>query len=378
MGVLEQFAGLAASHTNSSIESWKKQGGKVVGYLCSHVPVEILHAAGILPVRLRAPGCTSTTMADSYLSHLNCTYVRSCLELILTGEYNFLDGIVFTNGCDHGRRLYDVIREAHERPNLPFMHFFCVPRTTKSEAIAKWFSGEIENFRQSVEQAFDVSIPAIALKNAISVCNDTRGHLRYLYELRKLKAPPITGAEALAVIVAAGSIPGDRYNHMLQDLFHELEEREGAPGHGARLLVAGSGGCDNPEYFRIIEEQGGLIVTDSLCYGTRFFHKPVEAGEGDDPIDALAGAYLQRPSCAGMVDRVAERSDYVVSLAREYDAHGVVYQYIRYCDLWGGQLLHLRKRLKQENIPLLVLEREYALGAVEQLKTRVQAFIECL
>ena len=375
---MQQFTGLAASHTNSYIEEWKKEGGKVVGYLCSHVPVEILYAGGILPVRLRAPGCGGTTMADTYLSHLNCTYVRSCLELILTGGYNFLDGIVFTNGCDHGRRLYDVMREARQRPNFPFMHFLSVPRKTGGSDIVRWFKGELSGLQRGVEQAFDVTIPAPALRSAISVCNDTRGLLRKLYGLRKSKAPAITGAEALAVIVAGGSIPADRYNDMLRELLGELQGREGAPGHAARLMIAGSGGCDNPEYFRIIEEQGGLIVTDSLCYGTRFFHRPVDAGDEDDPLAALARAYLERPSCASMTDRVAERSDYVVSMAREYDARGVVYQYIRYCDLWGGQLLHLRKRLKQENIPLLVLEREYALGGTEQLRTRVQAFIESI
>jgi benzoyl-CoA reductase/2-hydroxyglutaryl-CoA dehydratase subunit BcrC/BadD/HgdB len=51
---------------------------------------------------------------------------------------------------------------------------------------------------------------------------------------------------------------------------------------------------------------------------------------------------------------------------------------MRYCDLWAGQLVHLRKVLKEANIPLLNLDREYMLGGIGQLRTRVQAFIESI
>ena len=51
---------------------------------------------------------------------------------------------------------------------------------------------------------------------------------------------------------------------------------------------------------------------------------------------------------------------------------------MQYCDLWGGQLLHLRKALKDSNIPLLDMEREYHWGAVGQVRTRTQAFLEMI
>lgn len=371
MSALEELRTLGATHAGPSILEHVQEGGKAVGYMCSHVPEEILVAAGIAPLRLRAPGCTATTTADAIMSHLNCSYVRSCLEYVLTARFDFLDGFVFTNGCDHSRRLYDVLRETREQA---FMHFLSVPHKAGSDQSVSWFRGEIDRLARGVEQVFGVEITDDALRSAIDTCNETRDLLRRLYEMRKAEAPPISGSDALAVVVAGWSAPREEYNVLLGKLIDELESADGITGHGARLMIAGSGGCDDPAYLAVFEDLGGLVVTDSLCFGSRSFWLPV--GRTGDPLMDLARSTLERPHCAGMTDRVAERSAFVVQMARDWNADGVIFQWIRYCDLWGGQLLHLRRALEEAGIPLLSLEREYALGTNGRLRTQAQAFLE--
>ena len=34
--------------SNEYVESWKKEGKKVVGTVCCHIPEEVIHAAGML------------------------------------------------------------------------------------------------------------------------------------------------------------------------------------------------------------------------------------------------------------------------------------------------------------------------------------------
>jgi benzoyl-CoA reductase subunit C len=111
MSVLEELINLSDSLPNSAINEWKAEGKKVVGFLCTYMPEEILYAADILPVRLRAPNCNEISLADVYMSHLSCTFMRSCLQFILEDKFTFLDGLVFTNSCDVVRRLYDNIKE---------------------------------------------------------------------------------------------------------------------------------------------------------------------------------------------------------------------------------------------------------------------------
>jgi len=107
VSALQELADLTRDLVSPAIQDWKAQGKKVVGFFCSYVPEEILYAADIFPFRVRAPGCTQTALADTYMSHLNCTFVRSCLQFALEGRYRFLDGLVFNRSCDHIRRLYD-------------------------------------------------------------------------------------------------------------------------------------------------------------------------------------------------------------------------------------------------------------------------------
>jgi benzoyl-CoA reductase subunit C len=138
-------------------------------------------------------------------------------------------------------------------------------------------------------------------------------------------------------------------------------------------MIAGGGGCDDASPFEMMESIGGLIVADTLCFGSRYFMQPPAAG--DDLLMSLAGSYLNRPSCSRMADKVVERAEYLKMLVKETGVDGVIYQRMQYCDLWGGQLLYLRKALKDSNIPLLEIEREYHWGAVGQVRTRTQAFL---
>lgn len=372
MSALTELSDLADSLTNPFIDEWKETGGKVIGFFCTYVPEEIIYAAGILPYRVRAVGCEHTSAADVYMSQVNCTFSRACLEFAFEGKYNFLDGLVFTWSCDNLRRVYDILREI--RPEtFPLLHFIDVPHKVTDEAVAL-FREELIRFKELIENAFGVEITEENLVKAIDIYNETRDLLRQMYELRRSDNPPLTGSEALKVILAGTVIPKHEYNRLLRALLEELKSREGISDYRARLVIAGGGGCDDPGYFEIMEGLGGLIVDDTICFGGRSFFEPVPAG--GDPMDAIARSYLNRPSCPRMPDKLAERSDSVRETVKRSRANGVIFQRIRYCDLWGGEQLDISQKMREADIPLLTLEREYRLSATGQLKTRIQAFLE--
>lgn len=372
MSALEELKTLSGNLVNPAIEEWKAKGKKVVGFFCSYVPEEILYAADILPVRMRAPGCNKTTSADVYFSQFNCSFMRACLEFAMEGEYEFLDGFVFTNSCDNVRRVYDTLKELKSN-EFPFIEFISVPHKVSDQSTA-FYRDQLIEFQEKVEQLSGVKVEPDKLNNAIETYNKTRTLLKKLYDLRSNNNPPLTGSETLSVLLAGQVLPKDQYNDLLERLLEELGRTEGISDYKARLMITGSGGCDDPEYLRIIEDLGGLIVTDSLCFGSRYFWETVQIN--GDIMKSIAVSYLNRPSCPGMCDQVAERNDYIKDMAEQFNVDGVIFQRMRYCDLWGGQILTLRQELKEADIPLLELEREYILGSTGQLKTRAQAFLE--
>jgi len=369
----QELSEVAETLANPAIKEWKERGGKVLGYFCSSMSEEIMTAAGLLPFRMRAPGSADTELSDAHLSSINCSFTRHCLNVALSGELDFLDGLIVPNSCDNVRRIYDHwIRQM----KTPFVQMISLPRKA-GEAQVSWFRDELTKLKGSMEDHFGVEITDARLGEAIYLHNETRRLQRRLYDLRKSRTPPINGAETLTVTVAGTAMPKARYNQLLTELLDDLGEREGHTNYRARLMVMG-GELDDPGYLEIIEDQGGLVVTDSLCFGSRMLWKDVEEG-ADDPITALARFYVaERPSCPRVFGKYEERAAFVREMIRDFQVDGVILERLAFCDLWGFEQFTIKNDFQDWSIPLMMLDREYTLTGIGQLRTRVQAFLETI
>ena len=65
---------------SEAVNAWKAQGKKALGVICCHVPVEIMHALDIMPVRLRATGCMESPDGDTWMSRFSCSYANCMLQ----------------------------------------------------------------------------------------------------------------------------------------------------------------------------------------------------------------------------------------------------------------------------------------------------------
>src|SRR5512143_623607 len=86
----------------------KESGRKVIGYLSALCPVEILTAAGVVPVRLKGNVSEAVTKADAYMETMVCPFVRNVFDAALKKRYEYLDGMVLAHQCDSIDRTYDV------------------------------------------------------------------------------------------------------------------------------------------------------------------------------------------------------------------------------------------------------------------------------
>jgi bcr-type benzoyl-CoA reductase subunit C len=370
MAIMEEF-NQAVPLSNPYINAWKSEGKKVLGYFCSYIPEELMHAADILPIRVRARDCTDTPMADAYMTPTTCSYTRCCLELANRKQYSFLDGIVSCNCCDQVRRLYDNIR--YKAP-FPYHYIMGVPGYV-SDTTTDWFKHELIKFKQNLEENFQVKISDDKLVNSINVYNKSRELFKELYMLRKRDNPPITGTETMNILSAGVSIPREKFNELLTKQLIEFKEKSGISDYRSRIMLVGSM-LDEPEYIQVIEDLGGLVVTDSLCMGTRYFWDFVN--EQKEPIDSLAERYLSKISCPRMTDGQTQRAHFLIDLIKEFKVDGVIFERMKFCALWWAEIFMLRKKLKEEGVPFLDLEREYILSGEGAMKTRVQTFMEIL
>lgn len=362
---------LEADIPNPAVLAWKEQGKKVIGTVCCHVPEEIIHAAGMLPYRIRATGCTEDSEAEVWMSSFSCSYARSCLEFMLEGTYDFLDGVVSSNGCLQAERLYD-----NWRFNDKESYRFSVTAPRKySDSSVSYYRDELVQFKESIEKFSGVTITDEKLENSIKVYNETRRLIRELYDLRKSKSPVITGTQSLSMILAAMSMPKEQYNELLSNFLKEAKSRENLPDYSARLMIIGSA-LDDPEFIKIIEDKGGMVVTDTQCFGSRYLWEPVEI-EGD-LMTSLAQSYLDRPVCPRMVNQHQKLFDFIMDMVKEFMVDGIVFVKMHNCDLWGGENLFMGNRFKEANVPVLSLEREEIMTNALQIAVRVEAFIEMI
>jgi benzoyl-CoA reductase subunit C len=348
------------------LQEQKDKGKRIMGWVCTYVPEEIIHAAGFLPIRVMG-GEGKTPTADAYLYSNVCSFARSCLEEGFTNRYDFLEGFVTVTACDHIRRLYDVW---YRYLDTPFKHIINLPHKVTEDAI-DFFKGDLEIFKRRLEEYSGKEITTRGLKESIQLYNRTRVLLKRIYELKKLASPPLTGAETMEVVLAGMVLPKEDYNLMLEELLEGLPRKSDANKGMIRLLISGSE-LDHPEYIRVIEELGCLVAIDDLCVGARYFWDLVD--EELEPMEALARRYLAKAPCSRMRpgDR---RAEHLRSLVEDYKVDGIIYELLKFCDLYSEDIPVIREK-GNLGVPILALDREYAMAGLGQIKTRVQAFLE--
>lgn len=152
-------------------------------------------------------------------------------------------------------------------------------------------------------EARNYDTPHAALYEAVGVCDQTRGLLKRLYELRKSPRPPVSGTETLEILRLAVSLPKAGFNRALAGLLGQLESAYDGlwePGRHTfepRILVAGTV-CDSA-IIRLVEDAGGAVVCDDLCVGSRYFWDRAghEISRNEDPFALLARHYLNKIPC---------------------------------------------------------------------------------
>ncbi len=359
----------------------KKEGRTILGYLCSLTPVELIHAAGLVPYRMTGSMTDPITEVGRCMEDNACSFTRSVFDQALKHTHSVIDGYVIPHACDNIVKCYEIWPEyvPHQ-----YAHFVNVPHTL-SGASVKFFEAELTTFRKSLESFIKRPIRDKDLEDSVRVYNRQRALVRQLYELRKSDPPAISGTEMLKTTVTITGLPAAEANHLLEQIIAEVEARTTArrARKAPRVMVYGTGN-DEVAFIEIVEGCGGDVVTDDFCFGTRTFWFEVDLTA--NPLEGIARSYLQNIRCPRTFREspgthegdLENRFGHVFRFAKDFLADGVILYTMRYCDTHAFTVPDLEEYLASKNLPVLRLEEEYPLSARERLQTRVQAFLERL
>lgn len=326
----------------------KGQGKKIIGYLCSYCPEEIVYAAGLVPVRILG-GEGTYTFSSRHLQPFYCSYSHGCLNEALRGKVDYLDGLVYAYSCEHTRGAYDSWRV-----NIPtrYTKFLDMPGWVSTSEAVKFYLEELKGFKKSLEEAFSLTITQEDLIRAVEVCNRNRALLRQIYQLKQSATPVLSGTEAFSFILSSMVCPKEEHNKLLSRALAGLKRRKRGIVPEKRLMVLGTD-LHEPGIFEAIENQGAIVVADELCTGARYIWEDVKL-EGD-PLEAIARRYLQGINCP-VKHPVEGRLSFIERMIPEFSVERVLFLHNRNCDPQEWAEPAIKRLLKERNIPWVSVE----------------------
>lgn len=343
---------------------------EIIGLTCSYIPEEILVAAGFTPFRIYGD-IKPPQLAASYLPTSFCPYVLSCLDCGLQGSYEFLGGIIIASSCNAMRRLYDAWRYSLK---TPFVYMLDVPKS-KDLAAENYFEQVLKKMIEAIEEHFKVKITDETLTNAIAICNETRELIGQLYESKNRGELGIADKEIRKLIQESRLSPKEEFNNKLKNILNDKKNnvvKLSKTENAVRLLITGS--YHQPsDLIDYIESIGATVVYEDICINGRYLQKEIELT--NSPLRSIAHSYIHKPPCARMLDNEA-RLNYVSQLAKQYNANGVIYYALKFCDTHLLDYPVMKKGLNKLGLPVLFLEGDSLMPSSGQIKTRVKAFLE--
>jgi bcr-type benzoyl-CoA reductase subunit C len=358
----------ALSESNERLERLSLEGKKIIGYFCTYTPIELIHAAGFVPVRIMG-GEASSVRADSLVPDFICPYLRSAIGAALEGRYDFLSGLIQGYTCDVACGVANV----WER-NLPgdLFHLLAIPYNVNAES-RRFFKESLGELTDKLQRAGG-KVTEESLSESLDLYKRIRDRMLSLHEMRARDELPVPARDLLIVTLAGFVMPPKEYLTLLDEFTSEAERTEASKRNGPRILVSG-GIIEDPNLLAIIEDCGAVVAGDDLCTGLRHFHP--SRGEGEDPFDQLVDRYLNRFPCPSR-SRVEDRLQLLPDLIERSGTRGVVFLFQKFCTPHLADHPALSEGLRTRGIPNTLIEIEE--GGVDEgrMRTRLEAFFEML
>lgn len=378
MHSLERTFDIRTDLTFPLVREWKQAhpSAKAIAYFPVYAPVELIHAAGMLPVGLSGAGDRLDIQhADARFGSFICSIVKTTLELGLTDRLEPFDGFLFSTICDSARNLCFVMKRNFPEMYVDFLH---LPHNPSSPAAAPFLVEEYRRLLTELERLGGCQIHDDALRHSINLYNRNRALIRELYQLRTQCPDQVPTWELYQLIRAGNFLPVDEHTARLEAALTQSRSRSTKPRDSIRIVIEGSF-CEQPPLaiIRLIEDAGCYVVDDDFVIGQSWFDSDVPT-EGD-PLLALATSYLDRSVYSSVRhDFRKPRWDGLVEKVQRNRADAVLFLIAKFCEPAYFDYVPYKQELERAGIPHLQLEFEEKSFTFDRLRMEIETFVESL
>lgn len=377
------FENLLQEAKNDLVTQAIADSNKAIGYTCYHIPEVLLNVDNCFSVRLRAPRTGSMDIATYYMSSYLCGFSKAILERAIEGGYNFLSALMGSESCSEMNRAYEHFELLNLVENDKFFVSIAdIPFKIEPHTVKHYANQMRIKVLDRLKEVYGTDTSDNALRKAVEEHNEVCRLITEIGEYRKEENPRITGYEFHILNLITYCCPKYLIIDKLRETAEELKTRvpDEKRSYRAKVVVVGSE-MDDPDFTKLIEESGALVVADRYCFGSLPGREEIILNDTDDVLEQIVLHYMKTCQCPRYMSRekVHGRRDYVKRLVEEYKADGVIYEQIKFCEFWGYERALASHIITNDfGIPSVTVDRQYTASASGQLRTRVQAFVESL
>jgi len=379
------FERLLDEANNELIAQAQEEGKKCIATVCENVPEPLLNLPGVFSVRLRAPRTGSMEMSTYYMTSFLCEYTRALLERAIEGGFNFADALITPDGCSMLNRCIEnmeLLNTLGQGKEDFFFQYMEIPMKGDDNGLNLYVLQCKNHILTPLKEKFGIDVSDEAIRKAVAEHNELCRLIREIGDFRKGDKPRITGYEFHIITLATYVAPKHLLMDKLRETLEELKTREpDDTKHRARVVFVGSE-VDDVDVIKLVEESGAYVCADRFCYGSLPGRNEIVLNDEEDALTQVCRAYLDRGQCPRYMDqpKIQQRRKYVADLAKEYNADGIIYEQMKFCDPWAYERMVASVVLHDDyGYPVLAIDRPYAIASnMGQTRTRIQAFVESI
>jgi benzoyl-CoA reductase subunit C len=367
--VLYECRELFEDMTFPTVRRWRESGGKVVGHFQVYFPEEIVHAAGMLPFKVRGAQIEAV-QADSRFGSYLCSILKTSLELALSKRVEF-DMFVTQPICDAARNLGAVWGR-----NFPYpCQILYLPQNANSPAAVTYLRNEYARLQRDIEQITGRPVKEDDLRRSLKIYNRNRALLRDLYAMKRDTPWLVSADEAYVLTAIGGLMPREEHNEILEVVLPQLAARPTKKQDKIRLVFEG-GFCEQPplDLIRAIA-RSCYVVDDDLLIGLRWILEDVPLD--GDPLFNLASAYLETSSYSPVQhDLRKPKEKMLIERIRNSRADAAILTAAKMCEPGLEEQVAYLHALDKEGIPYFISEFEEKMTTFDHMEIQLETFVE--
>lgn len=360
-----RLAAEACRDPETAIFRWKSLSGrKAAGCIPFHMPEEILHAAGMLPVTVW--GNEFVPYPPAGTSPSGCSLAEGVAGAIRSGRWEEIDAWAFPADCAGCRVVLDsVLSREGGRPRFPFSR----PLPPDAPGASEDMLDRVEDLREWAGRVSGRRVSDGGLEKSVRAYNRNRNAFSLLEETMRESPGSFSGAEFLAFARAGMVLPKEAHTEILEAALSR--SRTAALPVRAKVFLAGL--TATSPVLEALDATGAALVGNDLAAGHRYYSGTADE-TGDIPL-ALARRRMRKDACDSPHGQDPGLPETLFRRYAESGADRLILLRAGPGEAGTGRIIDMAKEARNRGIAFLCLDIDREDGQGESAMERITSFI---